>query len=112
MDEQERRLIYASLWNKLGSNYRLDIAIEEMSELIKAILKTRREGRIYSYKVSEEIADVLICFEQLEMQMKSIPFNVVEINEHSGCAYSSNLWDGQVMKIKEQKLHRLKEGHQ
>lgn len=51
-----------------GEQSQIDIAIEEMSELIKALLKERRETKFSSKAVCdicEEIADVLITVEQL-----------------------------------------------
>lgn len=43
------------------------MAIEEMSELTKALLKDRRSLRSQKLEVAEEIADVLITIEQLIM---------------------------------------------
>ena len=49
-----------------GKNHQVDIAIEEMSELTKALLKDRRNiGAIDD--VLEELADVLIMICQLMM---------------------------------------------
>ena len=48
-----------------GNNAQVDIAIEEMSELIKELLKNRRgeENRIM---IADEMADVYIMLEQLK----------------------------------------------
>lgn len=53
---------------KFGEQKQLDIAIEELSELIKAILKTRRENSENKAKliqdVASELADVqIVCFQ-------------------------------------------------
>jgi phage gpG-like protein len=69
----------------------IDILIEEMAELTQALLKTRRNGVVFSHAVFEEIADVQICLEQLDIQ-----FGYLE-------AYK------QIEQIKEGKLLRLKE---
>ena len=60
--------------NKYGAKRYEDIAIEEMSELTKALLKHRRAGEIGEYNLSEtmsgiveELADVEICLEYLKL---------------------------------------------
>ena len=50
-----------------GQNAQIDMAIEEMSELTKALLKDRRSLISQKLEVAEEIADVLITVEQLIM---------------------------------------------
>jgi NTP pyrophosphatase (non-canonical NTP hydrolase) len=50
-----------------GQNAQIDMAIEEMSELTKALLKDRRSLKSQRLEVAEEIADVLITVEQLIM---------------------------------------------
>lgn len=59
---------------KYGDSAQIDMAIEEMAELTKALLKHRRANRFDQYdmdkvrdNVSEEIADVLIMLEQLQI---------------------------------------------
>ena len=73
---------------KNGVQAQVDVAIEEMSELIKALLKYRRGGsdnKLHA-DIIEEIADVEIMLEQLKI---------------------INLCDSEVEKIKEKKLVRL-----
>ena len=54
--------------NKNGVDKQADIAIEEMSELTKAIIKHRRYATAETYEnLCEEIADVMIMVEQLAM---------------------------------------------
>ena len=54
--------------NTFGADTQLDIAIEEMSELIKAIIKYRRYNTPVTLgAVCEEVADVLIMMEQLRI---------------------------------------------
>lgn len=48
-----------------GNNSQVDIAIEEMSELIKELLKNRR-GEENRSMIADEIADVYIMLEQLK----------------------------------------------
>lgn len=65
--------VYISLIRKYGSQMQQDVAIEEMSELTKAIIKHRR--KMASHKattidienIAEEIADVEIMMEQLKI---------------------------------------------
>lgn len=59
---------------RYGDSAQIDMAIEEMAELTKALLKHRRAKRFGQYdveqaqnSVSEEIADVLIMLEQLQI---------------------------------------------
>lgn len=48
-----------------GNNEQVDIAIEEMSELIKELLKNRR-GEENRSMIADEMADVYIMLEQLK----------------------------------------------
>ena len=52
-----------------GKRSQIDMAIEEMSELTKALLKERRITDEYetSDRIAEEMADVIIMLEQLMM---------------------------------------------
>lgn len=51
-----------------GVNPQIDIVIEEMSELTKALLKHRRYGTEDTYKaIREELADVEICLEYIKL---------------------------------------------
>ena len=57
--------------NTFGVDKQLDIAIEEMSELIKAIIKHRRYGSEETYEnLCEETADVAIMIEQIFLATK------------------------------------------
>lgn len=49
---------------KYGAYKQIDIAIEELSELIHALSKYKRHR---ASNVEEELADVKICIEQLEL---------------------------------------------
>lgn len=49
-----------------GEEHQLDVAIEELSELIKEICKSKR-GSANKEKVCEEMADVYIMLEQLKL---------------------------------------------
>jgi NTP pyrophosphatase (non-canonical NTP hydrolase) len=55
---------------KYGVDAQDDIAIEEMSELTKAIIKNRRYRNFETYEnLCEELADVFIMCEQLLMSL-------------------------------------------
>ena len=55
---------------KYGVDAQDDIAIEEMAELTKAIIKNRRYRNFETYEnLCEELADVLIMMEQLLMSL-------------------------------------------
>ncbi len=49
---------------KWGDQCQIDVAIEELGELISALIQHRR-GRKNDVGVAEELADVHICLEQL-----------------------------------------------
>jgi len=57
--------------NKWGKNKQLDMAIEELSELMKAIVKYRRHdwNSVWRIKVLEEVADVEIMCLQIRMML-------------------------------------------
>ena len=58
--------LYKKLEQKFGRNHQLDVAIEECAELIKALSKAVR-GKEDDMKISEEIADVEVCIDQLKL---------------------------------------------
>jgi len=62
--------LFRKAWKKYGHKHQLDILVEEMSELTKAILKARRSKKTYTPKVYEELADVRICTDQLIWYLK------------------------------------------
>lgn len=76
-----------------GQTYEEDVAIEELSELVKAIVKQRRYGN-NTLGIMEEMADVYICLKHLqtiyriddvELQ-KEIKYNMDRYNESRGRA--------------------------
>lgn len=51
-----------------GKDHQIDIAIEEMSELTKALLKDRRHHSLETVTdITEEMADVYICLAELSI---------------------------------------------
>ena len=75
-DEQEKSILKRAI-ETYGVNAQIDVAVEEMAELTKALMKDRRNctfskddvGVLVSGRasVADEIADVLIMLEQLQM---------------------------------------------
>ena len=60
--------LYHTCWSHWGAYSQIDVAIEEMAELTQALLKARRKGYPQfssSSNALEEMADVVICLEQL-----------------------------------------------
>lgn len=49
----------------LGRNYQIYLAVEEMAELQKELLKDANRGRSVRDEIIEETADVMIMLEQL-----------------------------------------------
>jgi NTP pyrophosphatase (non-canonical NTP hydrolase) len=62
--------IYNRALDQWGHDAQMDMAIEEMSELTKAILKYRRKPhKDTAIEVANELADVKIMLRQLEIAM-------------------------------------------
>ena len=64
MEEKERKTIYRKLLAMNGYIGQMHVSIEEMAELTNALVKKER-GRATDEDVIGEIADVIICVEQL-----------------------------------------------
>jgi NTP pyrophosphatase (non-canonical NTP hydrolase) len=104
MDEIDREQLYNTAWKHWGADTQLDILIEEMAELTQAILKARRHSDTpYTEDFMEELADVLICLEQIETRMKKIP----RASKNHIVGDNGTNWDT-VIESKEEKLGRLK----
>jgi hypothetical protein len=56
--------VYADARAKWGDAMQIDVAIEELAELIAILIQNRRT-RVGEFRVCEEIADVHIVIEQL-----------------------------------------------
>lgn len=67
---QERFFIYNKMIEKYGQKDQMLIAVEECSELQKAILKFLR-GRCNQIEIAEEMADVEIMLEQLKIMFNN-----------------------------------------
>ena len=66
--EWRRTKIYTPVIKKYGRELQMMVAIEEMSELTKALIHDMRKNRGYKIdSIAEEIADVKIMLEQLEV---------------------------------------------
>lgn len=83
---KENKELYRLALNTWGIYAQIDVAIEEMSELIKELVKYKRGKGVYEH-MAEEIADVSIMLEQIVLA-----FN----------------FDEQVYEQKKFKLNRLK----
>lgn len=86
MEQEEKIELYSQLVKMYGFGHQMDVAVEEMSELTNALMKSKRR-RASKEEVVTEIADVVICMEQLGL--------------HYGVKA--------VLDEKERKLQRLKE---
>ena len=72
MDQLDAEQLYHIAWRHWGAYAQIDMLIEEMAELTQALLKGRRKGEFTNHNISEETADVKICFEQFESHLKTI----------------------------------------
>ena len=74
MTEKEKNLLYYEVVTRYGERYQREMAIEECSELIKALCKYDRyyadedvDKRILRLNIIEEMADVSIMIDQLKL---------------------------------------------
>lgn len=63
-DSMNDRDIYKETLDKWGSESQIDLAIEEMAELMQKLIHFRR-GRCDPFDVAEEIADVKLMVEEM-----------------------------------------------
>lgn len=90
--------LYDAIWNKYGPNQQVDKIIEEMSELTKAFLKARLDGKIFTESVEEEIADVIIMLEQFLHHARRYP---ADHDEEDWSAWK------EIVVYRKQKLNKL-----
>lgn len=78
----ERKNLLIQAIEKWGEQSQLDMCIEECSELIKAIIKSRRaSGKEWVGKVKEiqeEVADVEIMIEQMRLMLDANEINRIK----------------------------------
>lgn len=97
MTEEERDQVFRRCICTYGTNPQIDMAIEEMSELTKALLKWRRAGGLELTEarrgIVDELADVRIMARQMEILFqcedeveKRIDFKVRRQEERLGKA--------------------------
>lgn len=70
-----RQAILCAIINKYGEHHQLTVAIEELAELTKELTKRIRSGE-NAVRISEEVADVEICLEQLYLLMPEMRIRV------------------------------------
>jgi len=75
MDDTEIKLLYSLAWEHWGPDAQTDVLIEEMSELTKSLIKSRRCGVEFSPQVIEELVDVQICLDQLKDRIITFGFD-------------------------------------
>lgn len=102
MSKKEREELYSEIHKREEYNEGLDNCIVDLAGFIQGILETRAQGVTYSYHFSDKLSNLLISLEQVETRLKAMPFDI-----HDDRIYN-NLWDGQVMEMKEKKLVALK----
>ena len=73
MDENEVEKVCQMALDKFGEDKQFDMAIEEMSELIKCLVKYRRYNKnsVWRLKTVEEMMDVTIMIMQLSMLLST-----------------------------------------
>lgn len=72
MPYESRKIIYDAAIKNYGKHMQQMVAIEEMSELIKELVKHSR-GAENNTNIAEEIADVFIMLEQLMIMFDNEP---------------------------------------
>ncbi len=107
MNRSEKKMTKEELYNdvwQLWEDMQLDILIEEMAELIHALIKARRRNMLWSHAVFEEIADVMICLEIVGNRLKALPTDIDrETDRPTGYLYDI------VEELKASKIARLEE---
>lgn len=66
MTEQQRKKVYNSALIAYGDRIQMTVAMEEMAECQQAICKILRGGENFDH-LAEEVADAIICLEQMRM---------------------------------------------
>ena len=92
----KRYYVYEKMIEKYGKKDQMLIAVEECSELQKAILKYLR-GRCNTIEISEEMADVEIMLEQLYIMLDNhdeVKFFKEKKIERTSKLYLENNKDG------------------
>lgn len=72
MDDERRKKTYMNALIRYGDRHQMVVAVEELAECIQAICKILRGGENFDH-LAEEVADALICLEQVRMM-----FNIDE----------------------------------
>lgn len=75
MNIEDREKLYIKAIGRWGTRAQLDILIEEMAELTKAIIKDRRDSSngLFSPEFIEELGDVIIMVEQAQIMLDLVP---------------------------------------
>jgi NTP pyrophosphatase (non-canonical NTP hydrolase) len=74
---QRRADIYARALAKWGKNDEIMLALEEMAELSKELLKNINRGKDNIREITEELSDVYITLEQVR-QIYNIPGEAIQ----------------------------------
>ena len=80
----EAQVVCKAAIDKWGKEKQLDMALEELSELMKAIVKYRRHDYVpvWRIKTLEEVADVELMCEQVKMLLgKEAEYNRIFMNK-------------------------------
>lgn len=101
MNPEFKNLVIIKAVDTYGKNSQINMAVEEMSELIKALMKSRRsdaDKQEVWQNIVEEIADVEIMLEQLKLIFNC--FSLVETEKE----FKINRLAERIEKIKESEL--------
>jgi hypothetical protein len=74
MDDTEIKLLYSWAWEHWGPDAQIDLLINEMAELTKSLIKSKRADLEFSPRVIEKLVDVQICLEQLKNRINTFGF--------------------------------------
>jgi len=93
MRKNEEWVVLSGALSKWGGKFQIDMAVEEMAELIKALMKYMRKINGSSrYDVVEEIVDVEIMIDQLKL---------IFVDNGVGHEHYSNVRDRKMERLKE-----------
>jgi hypothetical protein len=101
-EDTEEDTVLRVAWAEYGRAAQTDICIEKMAELTHALLTARRDGLEWTQGIVEELADVLVCLQQLKTQLSDTPLTAL----YRTHVTDKTLWD-LVCSTRSQKIERL-----
>lgn len=100
-EDTEEDTVLRVAWAEYGRAAQTDICIEKMAELTHALIHARRDGLEWTQGIVEELADVLVCLQQIKTQLSDTPITALYRTDSD-----QTLWD-LVCSTRSRKIDRL-----